>query len=114
MDVAQALKSQLPELDPASEAQLRSSSPAEASHLRNLTPSAAHIEKRKSSQEKYSAMMLPPLKEESTPTASPAGTLSHATSNSHRQKLVDEAPIKANNFGKSDVSRTDICFQMVI
>ena len=114
MDVAQALNTQFPELDPASEAQLRSSLPAEASHLRNLTPPAAHMEKRKSSQEKYSAIMLPPLKEEATPTASPAGTLSHATSNGHQQKLVDETPIKVDNFGKSDVSRTNVCFQMVI
>jgi len=102
MDVAQVLNTQFPELEPASEAQLRSSTPAEASHLRNLSPSAVHMEKRKSNQEKYSAIMLPPLKEETTPTASPAGTLSHATSNVHRQKPVDEVLVKVNDFDKVD------------
>lgn len=33
-------------------------------------------EKRKSSYERYSATVLPPLKEEATPTSSPSGTLS--------------------------------------
>jgi hypothetical protein len=39
------------------------------------TLSQMQAEKRKSSYEKYSAMVLPPLKEEATPTPSPAGTL---------------------------------------
>lgn len=36
---------------------------------------APPLEKRKSSYEKYSAFILPPLAEERTPVASPAGTL---------------------------------------
>lgn len=37
---------------------------------------APHMEKRKSSYEKYSAFVLPPLAEEKTPIQSPEGTLS--------------------------------------
>ncbi|CAA7259079.1 unnamed protein product [Cyclocybe aegerita] len=37
--------------------------------------SQIQAEKRKSSYEKYSAIIMPPLKEEATPTPSPAGTL---------------------------------------
>ncbi len=36
-------------------------------------------EKRRSNYEKYSAITLPPLKEEATPTPSPAGTLKSAS-----------------------------------
>nr|VWO97078.1 Mixed-linked glucanase [Ganoderma boninense] len=36
---------------------------------------APPLEKRKSSYEKYSAFIMPPLAEERTPVASPAGTL---------------------------------------
>lgn len=119
MDVVQVLNTQSPEPEPASEAQPRSLMPAAANQLRNLTLSVVHMEKRKSSQEKYSAIILPPLKEETTPTASPAGTLSHATSNIHRQKLIDEVSekpgllVKANNIGKGNVLRTSACFHMV-
>ena len=108
MDVAQVLNTQFPKLEPASEPQLLSPTPAEPSHLRNLTPSAVHMEKRKSSHEKYSTIILPPLKEEATPTVSPAGTLSHATSNVHQQKLVHEVLVKVKGLGKSDVSRTNV------
>jgi hypothetical protein len=41
------------------------------------TLSQMQAEKRKSSYEKYSAIILPPLKEESTPMPSPVGTLTH-------------------------------------
>ncbi|KAF9565525.1 hypothetical protein CPC08DRAFT_815295 [Agrocybe pediades] len=40
------------------------------------TLSQLQAEKRRSSYERYSAIILPPLKEEATPTPSPAGTLS--------------------------------------
>ncbi|KAF8893984.1 hypothetical protein BD779DRAFT_1467564 [Infundibulicybe gibba] len=46
------------------------------SRLRNTTPSQP--EKRRSNYERYSALMLPPLKEEATPTPSPAASLSRA------------------------------------
>lgn len=40
--------------------------------------SQSQAEKRKSTYEKYSAITLPPLQEEATPTSSPAGTLKDA------------------------------------
>lgn len=41
--------------------------------------SASQVEKRKSSYEKYSAFVLPPVTEEKTPLQSPAGTLHHVS-----------------------------------
>jgi hypothetical protein len=57
-----------------------SPTPAQSSTARprNMTTPAAQAERRKSSYEKYSAITLPPLKEEATPTPSPAGTLMRA------------------------------------
>ena len=49
--------------------------PPESPLKPRTTLSQMQAEKRKSSYEKYSAMVLPPLKEEATPTPSPAGTL---------------------------------------
>jgi len=49
--------------------------PPESPLKPRATLSQMQAEKRKSSYEKYSAMVLPPLKEEATPTPSPAGTL---------------------------------------
>ncbi|KAL4253516.1 hypothetical protein ABKN59_002115 [Abortiporus biennis] len=40
-----------------------------------VQPSSPQMEKRKSSYEKYSAFIMPPLEEERTPIQSPAGTL---------------------------------------
>jgi len=40
-----------------------------------ITPPIMQAEKRKSTYEKYSAIILPPLKEEATPVPSPAGSL---------------------------------------
>ncbi|KAF8161209.1 hypothetical protein B0H34DRAFT_796031 [Crassisporium funariophilum] len=51
--------------------------PESPSKTRN-TFSQIQAEKRKSSYEKYSAIILPPLKEEATPIQSPAGTLTRA------------------------------------
>lgn len=45
----------------------------------NSLPSPVSAEKRKSSYEKYSAFVLPPLVEEKTPVSSPANTLSRHT-----------------------------------
>jgi hypothetical protein len=46
---------------------------------RHITPPNAQAEKRKSSYEKYSAIILPSLPEEKTPAPSPSGTLSQST-----------------------------------
>lgn len=46
-------------------------------------------EKRKSSYERYSAVVLPPLKEEATPTSSPSGTLSGISAPSLRNESVN-------------------------
>jgi hypothetical protein len=55
------------------------------------------VEKRRSSYEKYSSIILPPLQEETTPAVSPAGTLASnvvrqfiAASESPLQKTVSE------------------------
>lgn len=45
---------------------------------RQMTPPNVQAEKRKSSYEKYSAIILPSLPEEKTPAQSPAGTLSRS------------------------------------
>lgn len=60
---------------------------------RTVTPSAVQAERRRSSYEKYSSIMMPPLKEEKTPTPSPAGTLSKATM----------APVLTNEKSKSAI-----------
>ena len=46
---------------------------------RNGAPSPARMEQRRSSYEKYSAFIMPPLKEETTPVQSPAGTLARGS-----------------------------------
>ncbi|KAG6873429.1 hypothetical protein C0995_015854 [Termitomyces sp. Mi166 len=46
-----------------------------SSQLRSLVPSQGHAERRLS-YEKYSSIILPPLKEEATPVPTPTGTLS--------------------------------------
>lgn len=54
--------------------------PADAvSRTRHTTPPSVQAERRKSNYERYSAIMLPPLKEEATPAPSPATTLSRNT-----------------------------------
>lgn len=46
---------------------------------KNVPIPQTQVEKRRSNYEKYSAIILPPLKEEATPTPSPAGTLKTAS-----------------------------------
>ncbi|KIM40211.1 hypothetical protein M413DRAFT_446377 [Hebeloma cylindrosporum] len=53
--------------------------PPESPLKPRATLSQMQAEKRKSSYERYSVMVLPPLKEEATPTPSPAGTLTRGT-----------------------------------
>jgi hypothetical protein len=59
--------------------------------------SQSQVEKRKSTYEKYSAIILPPLLEEATPTASPAGTLkvSPETLGVHRKPVPSESEEKS-------------------
>ncbi|PBK91545.1 hypothetical protein ARMGADRAFT_1013942 [Armillaria gallica] len=79
MDVAQAFNestsvagSEIPAPPPA-EINERSSS---TGHPRLSPQPIPPAEKRRSSYERYSAIAMPPLKEEATPTSSPTGTLS--------------------------------------
>lgn len=51
------------------------------------TLSQIQAEKRKSSYEKYSAIILPPLKEEATPTQTPLGTLTRIKENQHQPSI---------------------------
>jgi hypothetical protein len=53
----------------------------------NIVPS--QTEKRKSSYEKYSSFMMPPLLEEKTPAASPAGTLSRSVGDLSRSTPIE-------------------------
>ncbi|KAG1752937.1 hypothetical protein EDB19DRAFT_1670672 [Suillus lakei] len=79
MDVAQAL----------SEAQQDSA----LSPPPSIPPLISQAEKRKSSVEKYSSFMMPPLKEEKTPVSSPAGTLAKSSGEALLDsKLVSESP----------------------
>lgn len=103
MDVAQALHSQQPQ--PPPELSSPSTPPPELevspaislkpSHLRSQPVNST--DRRKSSYEKYSAIALPPLKEEATPISSPAGTLSRSADLSLNQypslQIQPERPI---------------------
>ncbi|KAK0461206.1 uncharacterized protein EV420DRAFT_186624 [Desarmillaria tabescens] len=80
MDVAQAFsestsvaRSETPVSPLPAEIYERSSS---SPHSRLGPQPISPVEKRKSSYERYSAIAMPPLKEEATPVSSPAGTLS--------------------------------------
>ncbi|KAK0195469.1 hypothetical protein F5146DRAFT_1100956 [Armillaria mellea] len=79
MNVAQAFNestsvagSDIPAPPPAKINELSSST----GHPRLTPQPISPAEKRRSSYERYSAIAMPPLKEEATPTSSPAGTLS--------------------------------------
>jgi hypothetical protein len=63
---------------------------------RKNATSVSQAEKRKSSYEKYSAIILPPLQEEMTPAPSPAGTLS-STGQAHREQGKAEIPHTKNH-----------------
>jgi hypothetical protein len=115
MDVAQVLSAQSSVSESASES--RPSMPLATNQPRNLVPPTVQGEKRKSSQEKYSAIMLPSLEEETTPTVSPVATLSHhAGTYIHQQKSVDEVfrnpgiLDELNNSGKGVISCTGVSF----
>lgn len=103
MDVASALSTQSPESEPVGEASPPSSRPAPASQPRSLSSSAVHTEKRKSNQEKYSATILPSLKEETTPTTSPATPSRVSTQQELASNVIRKHEIAtANDFGMSN------------
>jgi hypothetical protein len=86
MEVAEALNSQVISEPPAvshvpppiavEDTSAKAANLPVVPRTRHATPPAAQAERRKSNYEKYSAIILPPLKEELTPVSSPAGTLS--------------------------------------
>ncbi|KAH9910540.1 uncharacterized protein B0H18DRAFT_1129871 [Fomitopsis serialis] len=86
MDVAQALAVQtaLEQRQPREEQEAEVPPPPDVKIVaanwgpRNGT-ARADADKRKSSYERYSAIMMPPLEEEKTPTPSPAGTLARSS-----------------------------------
>ncbi|KAI0365644.1 hypothetical protein BV20DRAFT_953838 [Pilatotrama ljubarskyi] len=55
---------------------------------------APALERRKSSYEKYSAFVLPPLAEEKTPAPSPAGTLARGTAASVAEAVKQEQEVR--------------------
>jgi hypothetical protein len=96
MDIAQAFHSQSPPMSPGwiehraelsggeiSQADIvitpPEAVPLSAVNYRNSAMTAAQAEKRKSNYEKYSAIMMPPLKEERTPAPTPSASLSRRT-----------------------------------
>lgn len=86
MDVAQALVGSEGPADTDEPLPIpESPKPPTTSHPRVLAP--AHNEKRKSSYEKYSSIILPPLKEETTPAPSPATTLTRKEGSLNQVRL---------------------------
>jgi hypothetical protein len=93
MDIAQALNNQSPptspgrmeRVEPTDEILNRDASSSWESvkpavvDYRNMASPAGQAEKRKSSYEKYSAIIMPPLKEEKTPVSTPSGSLLRST-----------------------------------
>jgi hypothetical protein len=92
MDIAEALSSQSPPMspgwrehraEPSNDDTLQTADPTlpsvtanpTAINARSAALAAVQAEKRRSSYEKYSAIMLPPLKEERTPIPTPIGSL---------------------------------------
>ncbi|TFK73967.1 hypothetical protein BDN72DRAFT_875452 [Pluteus cervinus] len=104
MDVAQALELGVPEVK--SEPPAESTTPVEQSvAISRPILSAVQAEKRKSSYEKYSSFMMPPLKEEVTPNPSPANTLRN-----HQLKLdfemdfdIEPADVASDTRSKSPI-----------
>ncbi|KAL0956471.1 hypothetical protein HGRIS_002617 [Hohenbuehelia grisea] len=75
---------------------------------RNIIPPSMQAEKRKSSYERYSAIILPPLPEEATPTPTPHGTLSR---NAKGIVLDDDATldsVKASGSAIEPIANNDI------
>ncbi|KAH7915180.1 hypothetical protein BJ138DRAFT_1142208 [Hygrophoropsis aurantiaca] len=109
MDVAQALSQHQssdedipspPNLDPASPTVPPPSFDPPV-RLRNAPsiPVNAQSDKRKSSYERYSAIVMPPLKEERTPLPTPAGTLTRSVAPEAIQILLGSTDISESPMG---------------
>ncbi|KAF9469993.1 hypothetical protein BDZ94DRAFT_1303627 [Collybia nuda] len=99
MDVAQALYDQSSQQTMNSTEKINGTGsnskllrPMNLSQLVIFPPINTNEEKHKSSYEKYSSIILPPLKEETTPLPSPAGTLTHAPASIRGQHFVNSFP----------------------
>ena len=118
MEVAQALADPPPQLSPIPPAPLlvAEDQPAEIEPVptprpRSTMSQSAQAEKRKSNYERYS-VVLPPLKEEATPDATPVSTLTRAVGNSFVQpdfdlldsKMANHMDDSANNLGKVELT----------
>ena len=75
------------------------------------TITAPPLEKRKSSYEKYSAFIMPPLAEERTPVPSPAGTLKQNTAPD--PALLEEEAIEVPKAEKTQVATVTVSVQEV-
>ncbi|KAJ7217929.1 hypothetical protein GGX14DRAFT_357559 [Mycena pura] len=117
MEVAQALADPPPKLSPIPPAPLLAEDqPAEIEPVptprpRSTMSQSAQAEKRKSNYERYS-VVLPPLKEEATPDATPVSTLTRAVRNSFVQpdfdlldsKMANHMDNSANSLGKVELT----------
>ncbi|KAJ7780539.1 hypothetical protein DFH07DRAFT_433564 [Mycena maculata] len=99
MDVAQALAdpprqlSPSPPPPPPAEDKSVESNGSPSPRPRNMMSPSTQAEKRKSSYERYS-VILPPLKEETTPDPTPVSTLTRAVGNSFLQPDFDQVDWK--------------------
>ncbi|KAG6842159.1 hypothetical protein C0991_001652 [Blastosporella zonata] len=95
MDVAEALNQsdQISAYVEVSISSVESAQPVPASPPRSLDSSLRNTEKRRSSYEKYSSIILPPLKEEPTPSPTPTGTLSRKNEDIKPQTPLDTRSI---------------------
>ena len=100
MEVAQALNEAVQQQEKEKEITAVPASVAPGSVLARQLPSTSlsgpAAEKRKSSFERYSAIVMPPLAEERTPAASPANTISRCgEKNLLGGKVVGESPLSS-------------------
>jgi hypothetical protein len=77
-------------------------SPVEVSSSSRTIRSQIQAEKRKSAYEKYSAITLPPLKEEATPTQTPAGTLTRINAIQRRSSIGEVELERQGDLNKSN------------
>ncbi|RPD78315.1 hypothetical protein L226DRAFT_567972 [Lentinus tigrinus ALCF2SS1-7] len=79
---------------------------------RTTTITAPPLEKRKSSYEKYSAFIMPPLAEERTPVPSPAGTLKQDAAPD--PALLEEEEIEVPKADKTEVAQVIVQVQGMV
>ncbi|TDL26172.1 hypothetical protein BD410DRAFT_784226 [Rickenella mellea] len=78
-----------------------------ASWSRTVTPASVQAERRRSTYEKYSAIIMPPLKEEKTPAQTPVATLSKSASANTSQKESDILNAASQPLGSTDRRNTE-------